>query len=146
MLVSEKAAMYQMLCTYLVGLCFFTKSFKNASKLICEWFVNHTSGYQRRTQLWWCFDNYGAFSWSWLWKMDFSLDKYTYTEIGLKEVETVYLQSKSNCSTIEGKSHYHYMKNHLLILRASNTKNRFWLQIPKPVFKFVQNRFLEYIF
>ena len=34
--------------------------------------------------------------------LDFTLDKYTYTEVGLKEVETVYLEEKTQCSTVEG--------------------------------------------
>ena len=35
--------------------------------------------------------------------LDFTLDKYTYTEVGLEEVETVYLKEKTQCSTAEGK-------------------------------------------
>ena len=46
--------------------------------------------------------------------LDFSLDKYTYTEIGLEEVETVYLQGKSNCSTVEGKIQSQSMEKYQL--------------------------------
>ena len=34
--------------------------------------------------------------------LDFTLDKHTYTEVGLEEVETVYLEEKTHCSTAEG--------------------------------------------
>ena len=51
--------------------------------------------------------------------LDFSLDKYTYTEIGL-EVETVYLQGKSNYSTVEGKIQNQSMENYLITLSFKN--------------------------
>ena len=52
--------------------------------------------------------------------LDFTLDKYTYTEVGLKEVETVYLEEKTQCSTVEGMN-----KRYL----ADSTFKQLWLTL-----------------
>ena len=59
--------------------------------------------------------------------LDFSLDKYTYTEIGLEEVETVYLQGKSNCSTVEGKIQNQSMENFKISINHFYSRILLWL-------------------